>query len=990
MYVLTVTQGPDKGKQIQLNEGQTYTVGAAPEDSLALDDPRALDKHCSIRIAGPQIILENHTASAGTWIGEQKINKVRIKPGVTFRLGDSHVKLTAKPQQQKTAVPVDNDPLLGKIIGGYKLNQVIGRGGMGTVYRATQLSLSRDVALKVLRSKLAKDPAFVDLFVHEAQAAAQLVDPNIVQVYDAGTEGEVSYFAMEYIGQGSVEEVLAEKTKLPWEDAILWVLEAAHGLKYAEGKGIVHRDIKPDNLMINDDGRIKIADLGLAKRGEGGGDQGIIGTPHFIPPEQALGKEVDIRADIYSLGATFFRMITGKTVFTGKTAKEIVLKHIKEPAPAASSMEKSVPDELDATLARMLAKEPDQRFQDSAELIRSLESICAHHGIKGSVIKKGLPKKVLIPVAVMAIAAVGVAIYFATRPDVIKIDQAAIERAKLLEAQRAKDRERMAAQEREQQESQLKLAWGNLQLSEARLTPIEETYDEPEKVARRERDWKNMAGEYRKFAERDEAIEFKKDKDATDAAERIEEDLESYKSVQDEKRAWIETQVKAAQKVDTDQRKALGALRSSQHYGDALLLAAEIGAEKPGRKDPFGPVTKAVWVKSIKEKQVKVPAARVPKIQEVIEKARDNMRTELNVIEAEANQKWNKVDALAKPLMDNASAMADDVAAVIAACREIEKNFPATKGENPKVIAVIVNKARGIRTRLEQGVKAQRTQNLVADRGLVRQILRKQRTLEEDAIPNLVMNCEVARAVDVWQLRMQNGDFRTAEYQKFAQERIKMLRWVDYLFWRFHEDLNASIATRGNATMRTLSVDLPKPGQPGKTISDRFVRSDEVYKFGLVKKYNGLRELKFGQMPMDWVYHAAFHHQGEPRWKEPKPVLEFALGIFCMETMQYDLAAKHFEKLSSDERYGAAAKSLRMRAMAESAALAEYLAIQAVLTKDTVGAAEIKAAISQLDRFHTRHGGTLFYLDVMRLKDPVRQDVFGLVLPDLPAAPAKG
>ena len=160
----------------------------------------------------------------------------------------------------------------------YQIHGIIGEGGMGTVFKATQLSLHRDVALKVLAPALSKDRNFVDLFINEARAAAQLIHPNIVQVYDAGTEGETSFFSMEYLGKGSVEELLTREKKMPWGEAILMVLEAAHGLEYAEGKGIVHRDIKPDNLMLNEDGRIKIADLGLAKRAEDVKEEGVIGT----------------------------------------------------------------------------------------------------------------------------------------------------------------------------------------------------------------------------------------------------------------------------------------------------------------------------------------------------------------------------------------------------------------------------------------------------------------------------------------------------------------------------------------------------------------------------------------------------------------------------------------------------------------------------------------------------------------------------------------
>ncbi|HEX5137402.1 MAG TPA: protein kinase, partial [Planctomycetota bacterium] len=412
LFVLVVTRGPDQGKKLPLEPGRTYTIGCNQDASLVLTDPLVLKGHCSLEVSDAGIVLKNHTATAGTFVGDQKVSQAALKANSTFRVGATVLGIAAAPAPApKATPPAPPDPLVGRIIGGYKLNELVGVGGMGKVYRATQLSLHREVAFKILRDHHTKDKGFRDLFINEARAAAQLIHPNVVQVYDAGTEGDLVYFSMEFLGKGSIEEILEREKRIPWEQAILQVLEAAHGLAYAESKGIVHRDIKPDNLMLNEDGRVKIADLGLAKRGEGNDDAGVIGTPHFIPPEQALGKEVDHRADIYSLGATFFRMITGTTLFTGKTAKEIVLKHIKEPPPAASSVDETVPDDLDLVLAKMLAKDPNQRYQSATDVIAALEEVCAHHGIKGAIIKKGVGKRVLIPLVLLLLVAAG-AVYY--------------------------------------------------------------------------------------------------------------------------------------------------------------------------------------------------------------------------------------------------------------------------------------------------------------------------------------------------------------------------------------------------------------------------------------------------------------------------------------------------------------------------------------------------------------------------------------------------
>jgi hypothetical protein len=315
--------------------------------------------------------------------------------------------------------PAPPDPLVGTTLAGYKILERVGAGGMGAVYRAEQLSLHREVALKVLAEKLVSDGAFVDQFVNEARAAGQLNHPNVVQVYDVGQADGRHYFSMEFIHGGSIESKIPRGAGVPWKDALGWFLDAANALIFAEKKGILHRDIKPDNFMVSQDGSAKLCDLGLAKKSESADllAQGIIGTPHFIAPEAVRRKtEVDKRADLYSLGCTFYRALTGKNPFPLGSVKEILLAHLNTPPPRVSASVPDVPKELDEIVHRLMQKEPSARFQDAQELWTALDKVRLQSGMEAHGLNPGRAKKVALLVGVVALGAIGVAVYFVTRP----------------------------------------------------------------------------------------------------------------------------------------------------------------------------------------------------------------------------------------------------------------------------------------------------------------------------------------------------------------------------------------------------------------------------------------------------------------------------------------------------------------------------------------------------------------------------------------------
>ncbi len=297
--------------------------------------------------------------------------------------------------------------LSGMTVDGYEVAKKLGEGGMGMVYLARQISLDRKVALKVLPTRMANNPEFLIRFTREALSAAQLGHHNIIQVYDVGRDQNVHYISMEFVPGKNLGDMVREDGKLDLETAAGYVLQAARGLKYAHDRGIVHRDIKPDNLMVNDQGLVKIADMGLAKmRGaeekapapSGGREATIMrqakgdltqldiamGTPAYMPPEQARDAAgVDHRADQYSLGCTLYYLCAGKTPFSGGSAMEIISKHIADAPPPLEKHIRRVPAALNAILTKTMAKEPKERYAGMTEVIRDLEAFLGVESEKG-------------------------------------------------------------------------------------------------------------------------------------------------------------------------------------------------------------------------------------------------------------------------------------------------------------------------------------------------------------------------------------------------------------------------------------------------------------------------------------------------------------------------------------------------------------------------------------------------------------------------------
>jgi len=292
------------------------------------------------------------------------------------------------------------DPLVGRTVCGCEILGLISRGGMGKLYKARQLSLDRTVAVKVLSPALSANEEFLARFRREARSLANLLHPNIVAIHDFGEQADVHAIVMEYVEGESLADKLDVTNTLPLDLALDIVRQVAEGLACAHDKHIIHCDLKPENILVTPDGVAKVVDFGLAKSIRGDAmrvtqDGSILGTPTYMSPEQCEGAELDARTDIYSLGATFFRLVVGRDAFEGENAFAIMLKHQGESPPDPVKVNPALPQSLRDIILRMLRKRRDKRYQKASDVAEAIARVQAGETASQGTARVGDPRREL-------------------------------------------------------------------------------------------------------------------------------------------------------------------------------------------------------------------------------------------------------------------------------------------------------------------------------------------------------------------------------------------------------------------------------------------------------------------------------------------------------------------------------------------------------------------------------------------------------------------
>jgi len=365
MWRLIIEKGSEKGRIIKIKGDGSISIGGAQKNGITLDDELISDVHCLLTTKGEKLFIEDCQSEIGTQVNYEDTKKGELKEGDLIQVGASEIWVLSGKV----------NPLLGNTLGGYLFHIIVGRGGQGIVYLAEQVNLHRIVAVKVLDPTLASIEEKRKCFLDEARIAATLNHTHLVGIYDIVEEGEYVFFSTEYMSEGSLEDLLSIHKKLPIEDVLNYLIQASEGLSYLHNKGLVHKDIKPANFMLDEEGTLKIGDFGIASAGNTSTKGGkVLGSPYYISPEQILKKELDSRCDLYSLGCTAFKLMTGRPLFTGKTIKEILTAHLKSRPTRFRDAVPEIKNKVAKILDTLLSKNPDNRYNDASEFKEELEN----------------------------------------------------------------------------------------------------------------------------------------------------------------------------------------------------------------------------------------------------------------------------------------------------------------------------------------------------------------------------------------------------------------------------------------------------------------------------------------------------------------------------------------------------------------------------------------------------------------------------------------
>lgn len=266
--------------------------------------------------------------------------------------------------------------IIKQVANRYDILSLIGQGGMADVYKANDTILNRVVAIKILREKLSNDAMTLVRFQREASAASRLSHPNVVDIYDVGESEDMHYIVMEYIRGRTLKQMIAQRGSLSVSESIHIMMQLTSAISHAHSHHIIHRDIKPQNVLVKDDGTVKITDFGIAIANDAVQltlNNAVMGSAHYLAPETAQGKDASEQVDIYSLGIVFYELLTGSVPFSGKTPTEIAVKHLRQPIPYVRDFNQQIPQSVENIILKATAKNPEQRYKSADLMLEDLQ-----------------------------------------------------------------------------------------------------------------------------------------------------------------------------------------------------------------------------------------------------------------------------------------------------------------------------------------------------------------------------------------------------------------------------------------------------------------------------------------------------------------------------------------------------------------------------------------------------------------------------------------
>jgi serine/threonine protein kinase len=361
-YALRIRPADGSERSVPFEELDLPCVIGRDSDQaqVVVPDSRASRAHCRISQEGSGLAVEDLGSRNGTWLNGERITRMPFRPGDRLRVGGTGLDIIISE-------PKAGDPYEGRSIGGFELQECIGRGRSGSVYRARQAALDRAVAVKLLSEEFRNDPEKLAAFITEAKRAGRLSHPHVVQVHDVIQADGECLLAMELMDE-SASDRLRDGGPFDELSVLRIIRDTARALAFASERHLVHRDVKPDNILVNEQGIWKLADLGIAIAiGDDGTavQERVFGTPFYVAPEQAKGGPIDGRADLYALGASAWHLAVGRTVFNGPV-RQVVSDHVNTPLPDLRTLAPDLGRGTVDLICRLLAKTPDQRPLDAS------------------------------------------------------------------------------------------------------------------------------------------------------------------------------------------------------------------------------------------------------------------------------------------------------------------------------------------------------------------------------------------------------------------------------------------------------------------------------------------------------------------------------------------------------------------------------------------------------------------------------------------------